>query len=839
MKQNMKSLITVVLSATVCMNAAASADGYKPKTNKDLAVTYTNPVIPGIADAGVMKYAGKYYLGGVRTYGDLYVSSDLVNWDKRVHVFDLDNDWTHGTGAKNNQVHADDISYSGGLFHLLFSVNYWGDDRHIVHITHATSPSVTGPYRETRADQWFENRIDPQVFCDEDGRLYLYMVKFTDGNTIWARPMKSDFTFAGDAVCQFSSQPGTWETLDNRVAEGPFVIKYRGRYYMMYNANHTATEYGNYRLGVCEAPSPMAFGPGGKYPWPVVSPQTEAIDHRFADLVTYGSGTYTPIDLDSDGFTFVLSELPKDVPMLKIAQRGGCEVSVNGHVVNPSSDSDYRMVKLDRQWLRKGTNTVTLKRHGANARLIALALYDMPNDVSGDMLLTPGQPNIVRGPNGWEWWLVYMANNAWKRSQFIDRIHFAGGRLTVDGISSDRREAPAMPQYSGKTPDGSIKPSDAYLLEVTFAPSVDGQAVNIAGTTITLPDTMSASVGHVWRMEKNHDRLTAWIDNVLVADNVKVSTDDNTMKVEGQTEYVSYNDGWDEWGKKFNGWNEQAIMLTEDSRQQLGTDSHGMKLSSSTDRLKRPSATNYEYSVEFDNEQPDSGGQYGVYAAYVDRDHNVSVTVDAKQQKLSVKNTSTRKNGSGIKETVFDLDTLRTCYPDIKYSDTFEKQYRFDCPTYVSSLMLPLLDADNDTYAASLNIDERKEPIYRDDMAARMDIAWLDGTTWRKLEYKTVASGRPGWQKIVFPQIKTTAIRMINRDPLDNNRNIYRIMAGCDFAANVQLRIEKRGRDVRIFADNRHLGTVKMETDSPAHVGLYSLGTSDVYVANSLWYAIK
>lgn len=66
------------------------------------------------------------------------------------------------------------------------------------------------------------------------------MVKFTDGNTIWGRPMNQDFTFCGDAVQQFSSQPGTWETYDNRVAEGPFVIKYRGRYYMMYNANHTS-----------------------------------------------------------------------------------------------------------------------------------------------------------------------------------------------------------------------------------------------------------------------------------------------------------------------------------------------------------------------------------------------------------------------------------------------------------------------------------------------------------------------------------------------------------------------------------------------------------------------
>ena len=37
-----------------------------------------NPVIKGVADAGVLKYAGKYYLGGVATFGDFYVSSDRV-----------------------------------------------------------------------------------------------------------------------------------------------------------------------------------------------------------------------------------------------------------------------------------------------------------------------------------------------------------------------------------------------------------------------------------------------------------------------------------------------------------------------------------------------------------------------------------------------------------------------------------------------------------------------------------------------------------------------------------------------------------------------------------------
>lgn len=139
-----------------------------------------NPVLKGVADAGVLRFGGKYYIGGVHTYGDFFVSTDLVHWNQRIHVFDLDNQWTRGTGAKNNQIHANDMIYHNGQFHLLFSVNYWGNDRHIVHITHAVSPKVDGKYVEVRPDQWTENRIDPMVFKDEDGKLYLYMVKFTE-----------------------------------------------------------------------------------------------------------------------------------------------------------------------------------------------------------------------------------------------------------------------------------------------------------------------------------------------------------------------------------------------------------------------------------------------------------------------------------------------------------------------------------------------------------------------------------------------------------------------------------------------------------------------------------
>lgn len=372
-----------------------------------------NPVIKGVADAGCLRWAGRYYLGGVATYGDFFESRDLMHWNRRMHVFDLDNQWTHGTGARNNQVHADDISYSNGLFHLLFSVNYWGDDRHIVHITHATAPKVEGPYYEVRHDQWFENRIDPMVFRDEDGRLYLYMVKFTDGNTIWGRPLSQDFNFAGDAVQQFSSQPGTWETLDNRVAEGPFVVKYRGRYYMMYNANHTAISFGHYRLGVCEATSPLDFNPGGKYSHPVVSPNTEALELNHDDLLHFGGDAYNAFSLSQDSIHFSLNTLPQGNVYLKLIQRGGRKAYINGVTISEGERADCKLFLVPAKVLHQGDNLLTFEGGKQRAAVSDVALYDLGTTTADDLLMTPGQPNIVRGPNGWEWWLVYMANLGW------------------------------------------------------------------------------------------------------------------------------------------------------------------------------------------------------------------------------------------------------------------------------------------------------------------------------------------------------------------------------------------------------------------------------------------
>ena len=804
------------------------------------AQTYVNPVLQGVADAGVIKYAGKYYLGGVATMGDFFVSSDLTHWDNRIHVYDFDTDYNRGTGAKNNQVHSDDIVYAGGLFHLFYSANYWGRDRHIVHIIHATSPNIEGPFYEDRDDQWFENRIDPQLFRDEDGRLYLYMVKFTDGNTIWARPLNADFTFAGDAVQQFSSQPGTWETMDNRVAEGPFVIRYHGRYYMMYNANHTAAEYGNYRLGVCEADTPLGFNPGGKYAYPVVSPQTELMEDSYIDLIRFGGKGYNAVDLEKDTIHFTVSRPVSGKLYLKFAQRGGIKAWLNGHQINTNERADYKLTAIEASWVVKGDNTIVFdrpesrvipsqstepNRNRRSSRLVALALYDLgtatPPLAEGDMLLTPGQPNIVRGPNGWEWWLVYMANQGFRRDQYIDRIHFVNDRLTVSGITGHNTQqpyAPAKPQYSGTSLE-DISFADSYLLEVT---GVVGKGLRVAGHDLLLPSNMKSDVAHEWRIEKNHQLLTAWVDGMKIADGVSISTTSNETTWIGspaKVDYISYNEGFDEYGSHFSGW------------QGFTADDQGLRLTQG-ESFKGNAATDYELSVCFSNSTSASGA-YGVYAAYTDAKNYVRVFIDASTQQLVTEQCVKGK----VRRTTAPLAYDETHYPDIKYTDSYDKQYRFDTDTWLSAIHFPRLDADNDTYARSLSLSEAAERAYNEDMAGNFDISWLEGDTWRPLSYNKEA-GNNAWQTITFPQVKTRGIRFINSDPQQGRRLIYKLKTTRAFESDMQLRVEKRGADINVFVGNRLLSTVKEKTAVPTRVGLYSDGNADVRAKSLLFYPV-
>lgn len=422
----------------------------------------------------------------------------------------MDNDWTQGPSAGDDQIHASDIHYINGLFHHYWSVNYWGKDQHVVHIGHATSPDILGPYQEPNKQEWFANRIDPHLFVDDDGKQYLYMVKFTEGNTIWARPMKDPFSFAGDPHYLISSLPNSWETMDHRVAEGPWVIKYRNKYYLTYNANHTSTNWGNYSLGVAEADSPLGFNQGNKYSHPVLQSNQIAIEENFVDLLgsyqdSSSSFWYTFDQPEKDwkdhhfsptswnkgklGFgsdrvensttrrvntmwkssvlyarqTLYLKEKPSKNLVLRMHHDGDTKVWINGGLVYDGKGKQYRNWPLDEKslpQLNNGANVIAIQSSkGERSSFLDVALLDMENQESDEILFSPGQPNLLRGPNGFEWWLIYMANkNADKRGQYINRVHFYNKKLVVEGITGKNTQgyhpAPSSPTFRDLFNDG-------------------------------------------------------------------------------------------------------------------------------------------------------------------------------------------------------------------------------------------------------------------------------------------------------------------------------------------------------------------------------------------------
>ncbi len=841
-----------------------------------------NPVLPGVADAGVLKYNGKYYIGGVFTNGDFYVSDDLVHWSKPIHVVSMDNDWTRGTGAKDNQIHANDMLYLNGEFHLYWSVNYWGRDKHAVHITHAQSNDVLGPYTETDKKHWLDNRIDPMVFRDDDGQLYMYMVRFTDGNAIWARKMKNPAKFDGEPVCQFASLPDTWETMDNRVAEGPWVIKYRNRYYMMYNANHTSTHWGNYKLGVAEADSPLGFQHGNKYSYPVVVGNQARFEEIHVDLLRYGKTyeplfAYTEIKPETDwtkpsyndslwkkGESGFSSEEVKGSTTrhmgtlwnspslwlrkpfsadkqagnlaLRIAHDGDTKIYLNGTLIYDKQGRDYCIVNLDeklRAALNEGANLLAVETHKGRSAFFDVSLFDMKSELADDILMTPGQPNILRGPNGFEWWLIYMANrNNEQRGQYIDRVHFFDKTLFVDGITGSHTKGyhpePSKPTFSliGETPSfgvlQQVQPSVAYLFEagvktkdeagvIAWWKDADNHAFvgldaksqswylrtlvdgNENKEFFTLPADFRWGVYHHFRIERDGDGLKVWLDEIAAPKkHIFAGVIPSGKGVPGVFDMAQ--------DALFDG-----VTYT------IGFDDCNLPLSEKTEALKGDFLNDYELSFQLSGLSGQSVA--GCYPIHVDKDNYVKAQFNCTTRMLEV---VAVKQGKTAWTKDFSLGCFQSLYPDVKYSDLIEKCYRFATPTWLDAIYLNRHEAD----------DKSK---FVENMFTKFSIEYLDNGKWHPIDNRGAEiAEHPVYNRLAFNPVKAEAIRFINKNAEDLQRHIYKIGVHEQLKESYNFRVARRGDKLYLFIDGRELGALDIQYPA-SRIGFCSDSGFSVY----------
>lgn len=207
-----------------------------------------------LADPFILLYKGTYYAYGTHAADgiEVYTSKDLRSWDKSENLALNKND---SFGEK--WFWAPEVYHVNGKFYMYYSADEY--------ICVATSDSPLGPFRQNVQKPMLEGEkaIDNSLFVDDDGKAYLFFVRFNDGLNVWVAELENDLmTLKKETMhpCIHVSQ--SWEEVWPRVNEGPFVIKHKGVYYMTYSANSYESPF--YGVGCATATEIM--GDWEKYP---------------------------------------------------------------------------------------------------------------------------------------------------------------------------------------------------------------------------------------------------------------------------------------------------------------------------------------------------------------------------------------------------------------------------------------------------------------------------------------------------------------------------------------------------------------------------------------------
>lgn len=214
--------------------------------------TYRNPIIDrlGPADPTVIRHDGQYYLYPTldgKGY-DVFVSDDLVHWEQKPKCF------TDPRGG----VWAPDVFHhekGDGKFYLYYTVNKPGGGKQI---GVAVADGPLGPFKDR--GNLVDRSIDAHLFRDDDGALYLYYVEIEGGFKIKVQPMADPLTKKGEPT-EVIRPTVAWERKQVAVTEGPWMLKHKGLYYLMYSGS--GADGPDYGIGYATSKSPQ--GPFTKH----------------------------------------------------------------------------------------------------------------------------------------------------------------------------------------------------------------------------------------------------------------------------------------------------------------------------------------------------------------------------------------------------------------------------------------------------------------------------------------------------------------------------------------------------------------------------------------------
>ena len=267
MSKKKKQLIKGVL---VTAALTASACSPKPAGNR-------NPIMEG-ADPFILVHNDKYYLYFTKEADGfkVYESSDLEKWEDKGYCLQK------GQGACGDHgFWAPEIIYLNDTFYMVYVTDE--------HLAIATSQSPLGPF--TQSEQKYldeDNAIDGHFFKDDDGTVYLYFVRFNEGNVVHVAKMNDDMISFDKSTEKFLMRAESpWEISSGySVCEGPFILKHNNKYYLTYSCNHTKSP--DYAIGYAVSDNP--YGPFTRYEGNPILSKTDKVvgvgHHSFFNRIT-------------------------------------------------------------------------------------------------------------------------------------------------------------------------------------------------------------------------------------------------------------------------------------------------------------------------------------------------------------------------------------------------------------------------------------------------------------------------------------------------------------------------------------------------------------------------
>lgn len=230
------------------------------------------------ADPTIFHYNNTFYLCGTNGFNsdsgfNIAVSSDLLHWEKPLNnKRALSRGESYGTKG----FWAPQIFEHHNKIYMAYTANE--------QIAIAESNNPLGPFTQKTFIQLHApvKQIDPFIFKDDDGKLYLYHVRLQDGNGIFGASLNDDLSAIDSTTLRECISavvnPQSWENTESvkwTVTEGPTVLKRGNKYYMFYSANDFRNP--DYAVGYAIADHPL--GPWKKSDQnPIISLQVTGIN---------------------------------------------------------------------------------------------------------------------------------------------------------------------------------------------------------------------------------------------------------------------------------------------------------------------------------------------------------------------------------------------------------------------------------------------------------------------------------------------------------------------------------------------------------------------------------